>query len=106
MSANISAQGPAGQASGSPAPASAALVGIGPWIAFILIGMFLLAFLIVPVCMVIYTAFVTETGSLTFGHFANFFGQTVFRESFFNSLGVSLASVFFVLGGWRRAPRN
>ncbi|HOK11990.1 MAG TPA: iron ABC transporter permease, partial [Ottowia sp.] len=32
---------------------------------------------------------------LTVGHFANFFGQLVFRESFFNSLGVALASTLF-----------
>ena len=69
--------------------------GPGPWIAFGLILAFLLVFLIVPVGTVIYTAFVNETGALTTGHFANFFGQSVFRESFFNSLWVSLASVFF-----------
>lgn len=69
--------------------------GWGPWLAFALILAFLLAFLIVPVGMVVYTAFVNEGGGLTLGHFGNFFGQTVFRESFFNSLGVSLASVFF-----------
>ena len=28
-------------------------------------------------------------------HFANFFGQTLLRESFMNSLTVALASVFF-----------
>ena len=48
-----------------------------------------------PVGTVIYTAFVTETGALTVGHFANFFNQGVFRESFFNSLQVALASTFF-----------
>jgi len=69
--------------------------GPGPWIAFGLILAFLLVFLIVPVGTVIYTAFVNETGALTTGHFANFFSQGVFRESFFNSLTVSLASVFF-----------
>jgi len=70
-------------------------VGPGAWLAFGLILAFLLLFLIVPVGTVIYTAFVNETGSLTVGHFANFFGQLVFRESFFNSLGVALASTFF-----------
>ena len=67
--------------------------GLGPWIAFGLILAFLLCFLIVPVGMVIYTAFVTEAGKLTLGHFGNFFGQSVLRESFFNSLAVSLACV-------------
>ena len=52
-------------------------------------------FLILPVGTVIYTAFVTDTGALTVGHFGNFFDQLVFRESFFNSLWVALASTFF-----------
>ena len=69
--------------------------GPGPWIAFGLILAFLLVFLIVPVGMVIYTAFVNEGGVLTLGHFANFFSQGVFRESFFNSLWVAFASTFF-----------
>ena len=72
-----------------------AQAGPGPWIAFGLILAFLLCFLVLPVGTVIYTAFVTETGALTVGHFANFFNQGVFRESFFNSLQVALASTFF-----------
>ena len=68
---------------------------LGPWLAFGLIAAFLLCFLVLPVGTVIYTAFVTETGALTVGHFANFFNQGVFRESFFNSLQVALASTFF-----------
>ncbi|MBS0596954.1 MAG: iron ABC transporter permease [Burkholderiaceae bacterium] len=68
---------------------------MGPWIAFGLILAFLLVFLLLPVGTVIYTAFVTETGALTLGHFGNFFNQSVFRESFFNSLWVALASTFF-----------
>ncbi|MEJ8851104.1 iron ABC transporter permease [Variovorax rhizosphaerae] len=59
------------------------------------IAAFLVLFLLIPVGLVIYTAFVDETGGLTLGHFGTFFGQSVFRESFFNSLAVSLASVFF-----------
>ena len=77
------------------AHAPRALAGFGPWIAFALILAFLLCFLVLPVGTVIYTAFVTETGALTVGHFGNFFGQIVFRESFFNSLWVALASTFF-----------
>jgi len=69
--------------------------GPGPWIAFGLILAFLLVFLILPVGTVIYTAFVNEGGVLTLGHFANFFSQGVFRESFFNSLWVALAATFF-----------
>ena len=78
-----------------PAPARARIRGAG-WgvcLAFGLIAAFLLAFLIVPIGLVIYTAFVDESNRLTLGHFANFFGQTVFVESFLNSLWVSLASV-------------
>ena len=71
------------------------LTGFGPWLAFSLILAFLVFFLIIPIGMVIYTAFVNEHGALTFGHFATFFSNSVFRESFFNSLWVALASVFF-----------
>lgn len=71
------------------------ITGLGPWLAFGLILAFLLVFLILPVGTVIYTAFVNESGGLTLGHFGNFFDQIVFRESFFNSLGVALASTFF-----------
>jgi iron(III) transport system permease protein len=86
-----------GMAGGSAAPPRLwrAFTGVGPWIAFGLILAFLALFLLIPVGMVIYTAFINEAGGLTFGHFGNFFAQTVFRESFFNSLIVSLASVFF-----------
>ena len=78
-----------------PAPARARIrgAGWGVWLAFGLIAAFLMAFLIVPIGLVIYTAFVDENNRLTLGHFANFFGQTVFVESFLNSLWVSLASV-------------
>ena len=84
-------------AGGSAAPPRLwrAFTGVGPWIAFGLILAFLALFLLIPAGMVIYTAFINEAGGLTFGHFGNFFAQTVFRESFFNSLIVSLASVFF-----------
>ena len=77
------------------ARAPRASASLGPWIAFALILAFLLVFLILPVGTVIYTAFVTDTGALTVGHFGNFFDQLVFRESFFNSLWVALASTFF-----------
>ena len=80
---------------GTPRALAGPRIGLGAWLAFGLILAFLLLFLIVPVGAVIYTAFVNETGALTVGHFANFFGQLVFRESFFNSLGVALASTLF-----------
>ena len=94
---NISAAAPAGPA----APVSSgrkrwwSQAGWGAWLAFALIALFLVVFLLWPVGLVIFTAFVDETGGLTLGHFANFFGQSVFKESFLNSLWVSLASVFF-----------
>ena len=94
MSAVYTEPGAAGPAAGRARPWRA-LTGFGPWLAFGLILAFLLLFLLIPVGLVIYTAFINETGALTFGHFANFFEQTVFRESFFNSLIVALASVFF-----------
>ncbi len=67
----------------------------GPWALAFAVLAFLCVFLLVPVGMVIYTAFVTETGAPTLGHFGNFFGQSLLRESFVNSLTVALASVFF-----------
>jgi len=69
--------------------------GWGAWTVAAAVAAFLLVFLLVPVGLVIFTAFVDETGGLTLGHFANFFDQSIFRESFFNSLIVSLGSVFF-----------
>jgi len=70
-------------------------VGWGPWLLAGVVLAFLGLFLLVPVGLVIYTAFVTETGAPTLGHFANFFGQALLLESFWNSLYVALASVFF-----------
>ena len=89
--------GPPGPGAVSPRPKRLfhALTGLGTWVAFGLILAFLLLFLVIPVGLVVYTAFINETGGLTLGHFGNFFAQDVFRESFFNSLFVSLASVFF-----------
>lgn len=71
----------------------ARFTNLGPWLIAGLILAFLLVFLLVPVGLVIYTAFVNESGGFTLGHFHTFFGQSLFREAFFNSLGVSLASV-------------
>jgi iron(III) transport system permease protein len=69
--------------------------GAGAWAAGLVILAFLAVFLLVPVGSVIYTAFVTDGGTFTMGHFANFFGQSLFRESLFNSLAVALLSVVF-----------
>jgi iron(III) transport system permease protein len=74
---------------------SRSAVPYGQWILALSIFAFLFVFLLWPVTQVIYSAFVTETGAFTLGHFANFFGQTLLTESFLNSLFVALASVVF-----------
>jgi iron(III) transport system permease protein len=83
----------------TPAPAGKVpqrqRIAWGHWLLAGLVLAFLAAFLLLPVGQVIYTAFVTETGAPTLGHFQNFFGQSLLRESFMNSLMVALASVFF-----------
>lgn len=68
---------------------------LGPMALALAVLAFLVLFLLWPVGLVVYTAFVNEAGGLTLGHFGNFFGQDLLRESFLNSLWVSLASVFF-----------
>lgn len=59
------------------------------------VAAFLVAFLVVPVASVIYTAFSSGTGGFTFGHFVSFFQISLMRESFWNSLYVAGASVVF-----------
>ena len=59
------------------------------------ITLFLLAFLIVPVLNVIYIAFAEANGGLTLSHVGAFFSISLMQESFWNSLIVALASVFF-----------
>ncbi|MBX9810425.1 MAG: iron ABC transporter permease [Burkholderiales bacterium] len=61
----------------------------------LLIAAFLLAFLVVPVIMVIYVAFANPDGELTLSHFASFFQISLMRESFWNSLIVATLSVVF-----------
>ena len=58
-------------------------------------AVFLLLFLVVPATAVIHTAFADGAGGFTLGHFGAFFGITLMRESFFNSLAVALLSVVF-----------
>ena len=67
----------------------------GHWSLAGLVLAFLAVFLLVPIGLVIYTAFVNEAGGFTLGHFTTFFDQTLMRESFVNSLVVAVASVFF-----------
>jgi iron(III) transport system permease protein len=57
------------------------------------IAAFLVAFLVVPVASVVYTAFASGDGGLTFSHVASFFGISLMRESFWNSLYVAGLSV-------------
>ena len=64
-------------------------------LAAVSIALFLLTFLVIPVCNVIYIAFADGSGGLTLSHFGAFFGISLMQESFWNSLLVALASVFF-----------
>ena len=64
-------------------------------LAALAIALFLLTFLLVPVINVIYIAFTDGSGGLTLSHFGAFFGISLMQESFWNSLIVALASVFF-----------
>ena len=61
-----------------------------------LIAMLLIGLLIIPVLLVIYVAFLDpNTGALTLNNFQDFFGSSLFRESFWNSFYVSAMSVVF-----------
>jgi iron(III) transport system permease protein len=52
------------------------------------VAAFLVAFLVVPVASVLYTAFASGSEGFTLGHFASFFQISLMRESFWNSLYV------------------
>ena len=64
-------------------------------LAALLIALFLLTFLVVPVLNVVYIAFADGSGGLTLSHFGASFGISLMQESFWNSLIVAFASVFF-----------
>ncbi|NYT36394.1 iron ABC transporter permease [Allopusillimonas soli] len=65
-----------------------------PYLVYGVIAAFLILFLALPVLKVIYVAFQdTHTGGLTLVHFHDFFSNSLFRESFYNSLYVACASV-------------
>ena len=64
-------------------------------LAALLIALFLLTFLVVPVLNVVYIAFADGSGGLTLSHFGAFFSISLMQESFWNSLIVAFASVFF-----------
>jgi iron(III) transport system permease protein len=58
------------------------------------IGLFLIAFLIVPVATVVFVAFQDpNTGALTLINFVDFFNTSLFQESFLNSFYVASMSV-------------
>ncbi|MCU0805081.1 MAG: iron ABC transporter permease [Burkholderiales bacterium] len=57
------------------------------------IALFLAAFLVVPVLAVVWIAFADGAGGVTLSHFGAFFGVSLLRESFWNSLYVAAASV-------------
>ena len=59
------------------------------------IAAFLLAFLVVPVATVVYTAFSNADGGFTLAHFGAFAGISLMRESFANSLYVAGMTVLF-----------
>jgi len=61
----------------------------------LLIAAFLLAFLVVPVATVVYTAFSNAEGGFTLAHFAAFAEISLMRESFANSLYVAGMTVLF-----------
>ena len=66
----------------------------GTALAGLFIAIFLIGFLIFPVLQVIYVAFIDpRSGGLTLQNFADFFGTSLFRESFVNSFYVSAMSV-------------
>jgi iron(III) transport system permease protein len=87
----------AGPAAGPHAGRAGAWRALGPgvWLAGALVLAFLLAFLVLPVARVFYTAFVESDGTPTLGHFAAFFSQGLMQEAFFNSLYVALMSALF-----------
>jgi len=66
----------------------------GQFFLFILIGLFLLTFLAIPVVKVFFVAFLdVNTGHFTLVNFKDFFNNSLFRESFANSIYVAGMSV-------------
>lgn len=66
----------------------------GPAAVGLIVGLFLLAFLVVPVVNVVYVAFQDpNTGALTLINFVDFFRNSLFQESAINSIYVALMAV-------------
>ncbi|GDX37603.1 ABC transporter permease [Candidatus Pelagibacterales bacterium] len=59
----------------------------------ILIGLFLIAFLVLPIVQVLYVSFLDQSGNLTISNFFDFFKSQLFRESLYNSFYVAIMSV-------------
>ncbi|HEY5633260.1 MAG TPA: iron ABC transporter permease [Burkholderiaceae bacterium] len=76
-------------------PLARRLPPAGPLLAAGLILAFLLAFLVLPVGSVVYTAFSDGAGGFTLGHVSAAMQQSLFRESFWNSFAVATWSVLF-----------
>jgi iron(III) transport system permease protein len=68
---------------------------LAPTAIALLIAAFLLTFLVIPVATVVYVAFADGAGGFTLSHFQSFFGISLMRESFWNSLYVAGMSVVF-----------
>jgi len=67
---------------------------IGVWAITLLVGLFLAAFLVVPVVSVLIAAFQPKGGGgFTLVNFADFFANDLFRRSLWNSLYVGLMTV-------------
>jgi len=65
----------------------------------LIIGVFLILFLVIPIAQVFYVSFLDVNGSFTLVNFSDFFKNQLFIESFYNSfyvasMSVVLASVF------------
>lgn len=68
--------------------------GAGTISVALLLGMFLLVFLVIPVAQVVFVAFQDpHTGAFTLVNFIDFFKTPLFQESFLNSIYVSSMSV-------------
>ena len=66
----------------------------GQFVLYLLLMGLLTVFILYPILQVVYVAF-TQDGTLTLGHFFNFFERDLFQEALFNSLFAGLMAVVF-----------
>jgi len=64
----------------------------------LIIGIFLLLFLVVPIVQVFYVSFLDVNGDFTFVNFSDFFKNQLFIESLYNSFYVAFFSVVLASG--------